>query len=187
VRADARPRAGPLAGAASTGGLILLGAAGAQAIRTPDAWPRTGAGFGRRVADQTGFYILQTGTQGALAAGLGWRADEAPCPRRGTLALAGCAVARTFTAVDRGGARRPALPFVAGVGVATAASVAWRPERRSADKARAFVATRLAVVFAGYAGERLLGEWRRQRAGRAGDAAASPSGGEDAARFVWER
>jgi len=35
------------------------------------------------------------------------------------------------------------------------------------------VATRLAVVFAGYAGERLLVEWRRARAGGASDDAAS--------------
>jgi hypothetical protein len=165
--ADARSHAAPLSGAAATGGLILLGAAGAQAIRTPDAWPRTAGGFGKRVADQTGFYLLQTGTQRALAAGLGWQADGAPCPRDGALALAGCAVARTFTAVDRDGARRPAVPFVASVVAATAASVAWRPERRSGATARTFVATRLTVVFAGYAGERLLVEWRRARASRA--------------------
>ncbi|HZF67498.1 MAG TPA: hypothetical protein VEZ47_05645, partial [Gemmatirosa sp.] len=63
ARVDARPRVGPLAGAAATGGLILLGAAGAQALRTPTAWPRTAGGFGRRVADQTGFYLVQTGAQ----------------------------------------------------------------------------------------------------------------------------
>jgi hypothetical protein len=164
ARHTAPPRAANrLAGAAATGGLILLGAAGAQTIRTPTAWPRTAGGFGRRVADQTGFYAVQTGTQRALAAGLGWHTDERPCPHGGVLPLATCAVARTFTAVDRGGARRAHVPFLASVGAATAASVLWRPERRSADKARAFVATRLAVVFAGYAGERLLVEWRRGR------------------------
>jgi hypothetical protein len=165
-------RAAPLAGAAATGGLILLGAAGAQTLQTPTAWPRTAGGFGRRVADQTGFYVLQTASQRALAAGLGWRDDAAPCARRGAgwraaLPLAGCAVARTFTAVDGGGARRAHVPFLASVGAATAASVLWRPERRSAATAQTFVATRLAVVFAGFAGERLLVEWRRGR-GRAG-------------------
>ena len=158
--------AGGLAGAAATGGLILLGAAGAQTIRTPTAWPRTVGGFGRRVADQTGFYVVQTGTQRALARGLGLRDDASPCPLRGLLPLAGCAVVRTFTAVDRGGARRAHVPFLASVAAATAASVAWRPERRSAPKARAFAATRLGIVFAGYAGERLLLEWQRAR-GRA--------------------
>lgn len=153
----------PLAGATATAGLIVLGAAGAQAIRTPDAWPRTPGGFGRRVADQTGFYLLQTGAQRALGAGLGWHDDERPCPRRAVVPLAGCAVARTFTAVDRGGRRRAHVPFVASVAAATAASVLWRPERRSADKTRAFVGTRLGVVFAGFAGERWLAEWRRGR------------------------
>jgi hypothetical protein len=148
---------------AATGGLILLGAAGAQAIRTPDAWPRTAAGFGRRAADQTGFYLIQTGTQRALARGLGWRDDPAPCPRRAVARLVACAAVRSVTAVDRGGARRAHAPFLASVAAATAASVAWRPERRSADKTRAFVATRLGVVLAGYAGERLLVEWRRGR------------------------
>jgi hypothetical protein len=146
---------------AATGGLILLGAAGAQALRTPEAWPRTAAGFGRRVADQTGFYVVQTGAQRALAAGVGWRADDTPCPRRAVVALASCAVARTFTALDRSGIRRVHLPFVGSVGAATAASVLWRPERREPAEARAFVATRLGVVFAGYAAERLLLEWRR--------------------------
>jgi AcrR family transcriptional regulator len=154
------------AGLAATGGLILLGAAGAQALHTPAAWPRTAAGFGRRVADQTGFYVVQTGAQRALAARLGWRDDDTPCPRRAVGALASCAVARTFTAVDRSGARRVHLPFVTSVGAATAASVLWRPERESPAKARAFVATRLGVVFAGYAAERLLVEWRRARGRR---------------------
>jgi|GEM_PF-6362095 len=163
---DPAHAAGLFTGAAATGGLILLGAAGAQALRTPTAWPRTAGGFGRRVADQTGFYLVQTGAQRALAAGLGWRSDESPCPRQSVLPLAGCAVARTFTAVDRGGARRAHVPFVMSVGTATAASVLWRPERRAPAKARAFVATRLGVVFGGYAAERLLVEWRRARGRR---------------------
>jgi hypothetical protein len=138
---------------AATGGLILVGAAGAQALHTPEAWPRTVGGFGRRVADQTGFYVVQTGAHRALAAGLGWHADDAPCPRRGVLPLAACAVARTFTAVDRRGVRRAPVPFLASVGTATAASVLWRPERRVPARARAFVGTRLGVVFTGYAAE----------------------------------
>jgi hypothetical protein len=157
-----RPHA-PLAGVAATGGLILLGAAGAQAIQSPEAWPRTVGAFGQRVADQTGFYVVQTGVQRAVAAGLGWRADDAPCPRRALWPLAACAAVRTVTAVDRRGARRPAIPFLASVGAATATSLAWRPERREPVKARAFLATRLAIVLAGYAGERVLVEWRRGR------------------------
>jgi hypothetical protein len=166
--AEARPAAAPAvhgraADVAATGGLILLGAAGAQTLHTPEAWPRTLGGFGRRVADQTGFYVIQTGTQRVLGAGLGWRADDRPCPRRAVLPLASCAVARTFTAVDRRGVRRAPVPFLASVGAATAASVLWRPERRTPAKARAFVATRLGVVFSGYAAERFLVEWRRAR------------------------
>lgn len=154
-----------LSGVAATGGLILLGAAGAQTLRTPTAWPRTPGGFGRRAADQTGFYLAQTGVQRVLAAASGWHPDEAPCRRRAVLPLAGCAIVRTVTAVDRRGVRRAHLPFLASVGAATALSVTWRPERRSADQAGAFVATRLAVVLAGFAGERLLAEWRHRHDG----------------------
>lgn len=150
-------------GVAATAGLILLGAAGAQTIGTPEAWPRTVEGFGRRVADQTGFYLAQSGAQRAIAGRLGWSADARPCPRRALVPLVGCAVTRTYTAVDRRGVRRLHVPLVASVGAATALSVAWRPERRSAGKAGAFVATRLAVVFAGFAGERLLEEWWQGR------------------------
>lgn len=164
ARAHDQPHGGSAAASvATTGGLILLGAAGAQAIRTPTAWPRTVEGFGRRVADQTGFYLLQTGTQRALTAATGWRPDETPCPDRRLLPLTSCAVVRTVTAVDREGARRVGVPFLASVGVATLGSLAWRPERGDAGEARAFLATRLAVVLAGYAGERLLVEWWRGR------------------------
>jgi hypothetical protein len=52
------------------------------------------------------------------------------------------------------------------VGTATAATARRRPERRAPAKARAFVATRLGVVFGGYAAERLLVEWRRARGRR---------------------
>ncbi len=161
-----------LANVGATGGLILLGAGGAQTLRTPTAWPRTAGGFGRRVADQTGFYVLQTGSQRALSAALGLRGDEAPCVRRGFGPLVGCAVARSVTAVDRRGVRRANVPFLASVGVGTAASVAWRPERQSAGKAWGFVATRVGVGLGGYAAERLLVEWRRGRGAR-------PAGGPE--------
>ncbi len=148
---------------AATAGLILLGASGAQTIKTPKAWPRTIAGFGQRVADQTGFYVVQTGSQRLLSSALGLHADEMPCADRALLPLAGCAITRTFSARDERGARRAPIPFVVSVATATAASVLWRPERQNASEARAFVATRLGVVFAGYAAERFLVEWRRGR------------------------
>jgi hypothetical protein len=180
--------ASPLGAAAATAGLVLAGAAGAQVIGTPYAWPRTLRGFGQRAADQTGFYVLQTASYRALRSVTGWRGDEAPCAptpagavgreavgpavaapvagaaaRLGLGALASCAVRRTFTAYDRGGVRRVDAPLLASIVAATGASVAWRPERHSAGEAWAFVGTRLGVVLAGFTAERLLVEWRRGR------------------------
>lgn len=149
-----------VAAIALTAGLIVAGATGAQLVGSPDAWPRTIGAFGQRVADQTGFYVVQTSTYRVITNGFGWTADTAPCPPH---ALVRCSVARTFTAFDRNGVRRANVPLLASIATATGVSVAWRPERKDADKTLAFVATRLGIALGGYVAERMLVDWWRAR------------------------
>jgi hypothetical protein len=143
-----------------TGALILAGATGAQVILTPKAWPRTASGFGKRVADQTGFYLVQAGTQQLAGRAIGYRNDATTCSGE---RLVTCAVVRTFTARDSRNVRRLHLPFLASTLAATAASVAWRPERETRSQSLSFAATRVGVVFAGFIAERAFTEWQRRR------------------------
>ena len=144
---------------AMTGALIVAGAAGAQVLHTPKAWPRTFGGFGKRVADQTGFYLAQAGSSHLVSRATGYRPDDTPCSGP---SLIPCAVVRTFTARDRRNVRRANLPFLVSTLAATAASVTWRPERETRSQALSFAATRVGVVFAGFIAERALLEWKRR-------------------------
>lgn len=145
---------------ALTAGLIVAGASGAQLVKSPEAWPRTVGGFGQRIVDQTGFYIVQTGSNQLAMRALGWRPDTEPCRRS---ELVGCAFTRTFTAYDRNGVRRLHTPLIASILLGTGASVAWRPERDDPAKTWAFVGTRLGIVFGGYVAERIVVDWWRAR------------------------
>lgn len=156
--ADSAPQ-GRAEAVALTGALIVAGAAGAQVLHTPKAWPRTLEGFGKRVADQTGFYVAQAGSSHLVSRAIGYHIDDAPCTGQ---ALIPCAVVRTFTARDRRNVRRFNVPFAASTLAATAVSVSWRPERATRSEALSFVATRVGVVFAGFIAERVLLEWRRR-------------------------
>jgi hypothetical protein len=156
----ASERASVVTMVAGTGGLILAGATGAQLIRTPKDWSQTRDGFGYRVADQTGFYLVQTSTFHVLGRALGYRPDSAPCPQD---ALVGCAFTATFTAFDRAGRRRPNVPLMTSIVIGTGASLLWRPERRVNRESWAFVGTRLGITFGGYVAERLLVDWWSSR------------------------
>jgi hypothetical protein len=156
----ASERASVVTMVAGTGGLILAGATGAQLIRTPKDWSQTWDGFGYRVADQTGFYLVQTSTFHVLGRALGYRPDSAPCPQD---ALVGCAFTATFTAFDRAGRRRPNVPLMTSIVIGTGASLLWRPERRVNRESWAFVGTRLGITFGGYVAERLLVDWWSSR------------------------
>ena len=145
---------------ALTAGLIVAGASGAQLVKSPEAWPRTVGAFGQRLADQTGFYIVQTGSYALLTRATGYRADTEACPRRERL---GCAVVRTFTAYDRNGVRRLNTPLMTSIALGTGVSLAWRPERQDPDKALAFVGTRLGIVVGGYVAERVFVDWWKSR------------------------
>lgn len=157
VTGDHAPRSTKVA---ITSGLILAGAAGAQTIKTPKDWARTWEGFGYRVADQTGFYLVQTATVRSMRNLLDSRPDAALCPRDRLLR---CATVATFTAFDRRGERRANIPLMTGIAVGTAASLAWRPERHDNGEAWAFVGTRLGIVIGGYIAERALLDWWAQR------------------------
>lgn len=150
----------PLTKAALTGGMILAGAAGAQLIHTPKAWAQDWQGFGYRVADQTGFYIVQTTSFRSLAALLDYRQDAVLCPRD---RLVGCAFTATFTAFDREGRRRVNAPLVGSILVGTGASLLWRPERHDNGESWAFLGTRLGIAFGGYVVERVVVDWWAQR------------------------
>lgn len=150
----------PLTKAALTAGLIVVGASGAQLIKTPKAWPRTVGGFGQRVADQTGFYVVQTTTFRSMRYLLDYRPDDVLCPRTRLLR---CSFVSTFTAFDRRGARRTNWPLITSIAVGTGASLAWRPERHDNGEAWGLVGTRLAIGFGGYVAERLVLDWWAQR------------------------
>jgi len=152
--------ASPATKAALTGGAILLGASGAQLIKTPEAWPRTIGGYGSRVADRTGFYVVKTATHSGVASLLDYRPDAVLCPRS---TLLRCSFVSTFTAFDRAGQRRTNWPLIRSILVGTGASLAWRPEREDNGKAWGFVATRLGIVFGGYVVERFVVDWWAQR------------------------
>lgn len=145
-----------LASIALTAGLIVAGASGATIIQTPTAWPRTIPAFGLRVADQTGFYVVKTGSTALLNRALGWQPDTARCPRAG---LVGCAVVRTFRSYDREGTARFNVPRTAGIVLGTGVSALWRPERSDNAKTWAFVGTRLGIVVTGYVAERVFVDW----------------------------
>ena len=148
--------------AALTGALIVAGAGGAHLVGSPTAWSRTWPGFRHRVADQTGFYLVQVVTVRSLERATGYRPDATPCPPD---ALARCAFTATFTAVDRQGRRRVNVPLVASILVGTGASLLWRPERQSLGQSWAFAGTRVGITVGGFVAERMLVDWWAHRRG----------------------
>lgn len=150
----------PATKAALTAAMIVAGASGAQIIKSPESWPRTVGGFGQRVADQTGFYVVQTTTFRAMESLLDHRPDAVLCPRS---TLLRCSFVATFTAFDRAGRRRTNWPLITSVVAGTGVSLAWRPERKDDAKALGFIGTRLAIGFGGYVAERFVVDWWAQR------------------------
>lgn len=141
---------------ALTAGMIVAGASGAQLIRTPVAWPSTIEGFGQRVADRTGYFVVQASTLVLLERGLEYRDDTSPCPRE---RLVRCGFVRTFTAFDRNGVRRAHVPLLTSVIVGSGVSLAWRPERAESGKSWAFVGSRIGIGLAGQVAKRIVEDW----------------------------
>lgn len=149
-----------LSALALTAGLIVAGASGAQLVKSPEAWPQTVGAFGQRIADQTGLYIVQTGSHVLLQRVTGLQPDTEVCPRHGRVS---CAFVRTFTAFDSAGVRRMNTPLMASIALGTGASLAWRPERKAPEDALAFVGIRLGVMVGGYVAERVFVDWWKSR------------------------
>lgn len=153
-------------------GLIAAGAlaaaTGNQIISSPKGWDRSWDGYAKRLGDQVAFAVIEEGVRTAVDAAVDWHPDTVPCRRNaagqvGVLRRTGCAIRQTALMRTPQEAARPNLPFLTGVVVASAASVAWRPERKDPVKARALVATRIAVVFSASAATTLVTTWWRDR------------------------
>jgi hypothetical protein len=150
----------PTTKAALTAAMILAGASGAQVLKSPDDWPRTVRGFGKRVGDQTGFYVVQTLTFRGMESLIDYRPDAVLCPKSRLLS---CSVVSTFTAFNRTGERRANWPMITSIVAGTGASLLWRPEGRDHRKTWHLVATRLSIGFGGYVAERFVVDWWAQR------------------------
>lgn len=129
-------------------------AAGGQLIQTPTKWPRTWSGYRNRLGDQFGFLLVEEGVRHGVAALVPWTPHTTPCLAPGEAGFGrqvtsrvGCAWRTTTTLQSRDGGTRPNLPMLVALATATATSLAWRPERANAVKARSFVAQRLAISF----------------------------------------
>jgi hypothetical protein len=153
--------------------LILMpftGAFGAQVLGSPEGWDRTWDGFGNRLGDQVGFLLIEEGVRRTLTLVLPPMAPRASCWSDDRSAAAnltagyGCALWSTVAARPaEGDGWRFNAPVTVSLLAATGTSLAWRPERASAAKARSFLITRTAIVFGGMAAGRLFDDWRGGR------------------------
>jgi len=121
---------------------VVFGAALLQVTNSPDEWPRTAGGAGRRLGDQAGFVAIRSITHDQLRRAIPWTASVAPCPHT-LLTRTWCAVTKTFVAYNREGAPRPDLARVGGIAMASVGSLLWRPERAARGTASVFVASRV--------------------------------------------
>lgn len=146
----------PGAAAARAAAAILLGAGIGQAFGSPSEWHQNFDGFGRRVADQTGFVLIRSAAARALAAQTGWHPNSEPC----VTARIRCALNRTLLLQARDGARRPNLPLIGGLMAGSAASVLWRPERSRRSDALTYSLARVGGGIAAAVARRALREFR---------------------------
>lgn len=128
---------------------IAVTAAVAQAVRAPEAWPRTATGAGLRLADQSGFVAVRSLAHLGISRALPWNASTAPCPS-GNGARTRCAITQTFVVHTADGAARPDVARIGSLAIASFGALLWRPERATRGEASALVLTRLGsgLVFA---------------------------------------
>jgi hypothetical protein len=139
-----------------------------QVVGMPEAWPRTWRGYGYRMSDQVGFAVIEESLKAGIGRVVPWRRFDPPCEgaRRGSAFVARsrramtCGVQGTLLAVNANGQRRPNVPLLGAIAGASAASLAWRPERASAGKGQLFVASRIGIVLAGTVANRAWESWR---------------------------
>ncbi len=148
----------------------IAGALGAQVLGSPEGWDRTWDGFGNRLGDQVGFLLIEEGVRRTLTLVVPPLAPRASCWADDRSAAAnltagyGCALWSTVAARPAvGDGWRFNAPVTVSLLAATGTSLAWRPERADAGKARSFLLTRTAIVFGGMAAGRLFEDWRGSR------------------------
>jgi hypothetical protein len=148
----ARPTPHPSVGVMAFG--AVSAASWTQVIGMPEGWPRTWRGYGYRLGDQVGFAVAEESVRAGLLAVVPWRSMETACVgaragrawnARANAALR-CGMHSTFVAYTEAGAPRPNVPLLGAVIAASAVSLAWRPERKSARKGQLFVLTRVGIV-----------------------------------------
>lgn len=140
-----------------------------QVIGMPEDWPRTWRGYGNRLGDQVGFAAVEESVHAGLQAVIPWRSFEPECTgaraghawRARSMAAVRCGLRSTFVAQTRAGEARPNVPLLGAVVAASAASLAWRPERKSAHKGQLFVLTRIGIVTGATVMSRSYRAWRR--------------------------
>lgn len=139
-----------------------------QVIGMPEAWPRTWQGYGNRLGDQVGFAATEEVLRLGLEAAVPWHSAPRPCPGarpgRGTWQRLGaatkCGLAGTFVAYARDGERRPNVPLLGAIVMASAVSLSWRPERTDAHKGQVFLLTRVGISMGASSATRALVAWR---------------------------
>jgi hypothetical protein len=125
-----------------------------QALGVPEGWDRTWQGYGNRLGDQLGFGVSEEVLRLGLEHATHWRAVTPACesarPGRPFVARFGaatrCGMSSTFVAQNRAGERRPNAPLLGAIVAASALSLTWRPERKTAHKGQLFMITRVGIV-----------------------------------------
>lgn len=133
---------------------MVSAASWTQAMGVPEGWDRTWQGYGNRLGDQLGFGASEELLRLGLEQATHWTSITAPCDgaragRRFSARLGAataCGLSSTFVAQNRAGARRPNLPLLGAIVAASAVSLTWRPERKSASKGQVFMLTRVGIV-----------------------------------------
>ncbi|MCO4099512.1 MAG: hypothetical protein HEQ38_08960 [Gemmatimonas sp.] len=73
-----------------------------------------------------------------------------------------CGWQSTFVARNHAGERRPNVPLLGAIVAASALSLTWRPERKSAHKGQLFMVTRVGIVTGATVVNRAVREMRQQ-------------------------
>jgi hypothetical protein len=141
-----------------------------QALGVPEGWDRTWQGYGNRLGDQLGFGVSEEVLRLGLEHATHWRSVTPACegarPGRRFLSRVGaatrCGMSSTFVLQNRAGERRPNVPLLGAIVAASALSLTWRPERKTAHKGQLFMVTRVGIVTGATVFNRGLKAMRRR-------------------------
>jgi hypothetical protein len=149
---------------------VVSAATWTQALGVPEGWDRTWQGYGNRLSDQVGFALSEELLRVGLERATGWESAYGPCDaahgarpwRTRAGAATRCALRSTFAARSSAGATRPNAPLLGAIVAASALSLTWRPERKSASKGQLFMVTRVGIVTGATVVNRAVKEMRRR-------------------------